>query len=295
MTNHVPEFRRALVTEIGHRVIFADSRSMMELADESVHLIVTSPPYWQLKDYGHGGQIGFGESFETYIDSLNAVWSECHRVLYEGCRLCVNIGDLFIRSTRSERYRVIPINVEIVRFCLTAGFDYMGSIIWQKVTTTNSSGGASVMGSYPFPRNGIVRKDYEHILLFKKPGLGPIPTTIQKEASRMTGQEWSTYFSGHWNIQGVRQQGHVAMFPEEVPKRLIKMFSFVGETVLDPFLGSGTTSLAARNSGRNSIGYEVNPEFRPIIERKVGFQGYVIHDGEGRLQFEERAADPDAP
>ena len=125
------------------------------------------------------------------------------------------------------------------------------------------------MGSYPYPRNGILKLDYEFILIFKKLGDALKPTKEQKELSRMTEEEWNTYFSGHWNFTGARQTKHIAMFPEELPKRLIKMFSFVGETVLDPFLGSGTTSLAARNLDRNSVGYEINREFIPIIKDKL--------------------------
>lgn len=136
----------------------------------------------------------------------------------------------------------------------------------------NTSGGGSVMGSFPYPRNGILKIDYEFILLFKKLGNAPRPTIEQKKQSEMTKEEWRQYFSSHWNFNGVKQKGHIAMFPEELPRRLIKMFSFVGETVFDPFLGSGTTSLAARNLGRNSIGYEINTEFIPIIKDKLGVE-----------------------
>ena len=122
------------------------------LADRSVHLVVTSPPYWQLKDYGTENQIGFHESYESYINNLNLVWSECERVLHPGCRLCINIGDQFARSVYYGRYKVIPIRTEIIKFCETIGFDYMGAVIWQKVTTTNTTGGASIMGSFPYPR-----------------------------------------------------------------------------------------------------------------------------------------------
>lgn len=239
------------------------------LPDESVHVIITSPPYWQLKDYGAEGQIGFNDDYEEYINNLNLVWKECHRVLHPGCRLCVNIGDQFARSVYYGRYKVIPIRTEIIKFCETFGFDYMGAIIWQKVTTTNTTGGATVMGSFPFPRNGILKLDYEFILIFKKLGKPPKPSAEQKSASAMTKEEWNCYFSGHWNFAGAKQNGHLAMFPEELPARLIKMFSFVGDTVLDPFLGSGTTALAARNLGRNSVGYEVNGEFLPIIKEKL--------------------------
>jgi site-specific DNA-methyltransferase (adenine-specific) len=253
-----------------HTIFFADCRQMMELTDESVHLVVTSPPYWQIKDYGSPGQIGFYDSYEDYVNHLNLVWAECYRVLKPGCRLCINIGDQFARAAYYGRYKVVPIRTEIIKFCETCGFDYMGAIIWQKVTTCRTSGGASVMGSFPYPRNGILKLDYEFILIFKKPGVTPPPSAEAKEASRLTTEEWNEYFAGHWTFPGQRQEEHLAMFPEELPLRLIRMFSFVGETVLDPFLGSGTTSKAAMLAGRNSIGYEINDRFRPVIEQKLG-------------------------
>ena len=252
------------------KIINGDSRQMGELKDESIHLVVTSPPYWQLKDYGSENQIGFHDDYETYINHLNLTWQECYRVLHKGCRLCINIGDQFARSVYYGRYKIIPIHSEIIRFCETVGFDFMGSIIWQKTTTMNTTGGASIMGSFPHPRNGIVKLDFEYILLFKKQGTAPKPTPEQKQQSAMTTEEWNTYFNGHWYISGVRQDSHLAMFPEELPKRLIKMFSFLGENVLDPFMGSGTTALAAKNLGRNSCGYEINPDFIPIIKQKLG-------------------------
>ena len=252
-----------------HKIINGDSRQMAELADNSVHLVVTSPPYWQLKDYGADNQIGFNDSYENYINNLNLVWKECYRVLYDGCRLCINIGDQFARAVYYGRYKVIPIREEMIKFCESIGFDYMGAIIWKKVTTSNTTGGGVQMGSYPYPRNGILKLDYEFILVFKKLGDAPKPTKEQKERSKMTADEWNTYFAGHWNFPGIRQNGHIAMFPEELPTRLIKMFSFVGETVLDPFLGSGTTSLAAKNTDRNSIGFEINSEFTSVIREKL--------------------------
>ena len=251
---------------------------MTELDDKSVHLVITSPPYWQLKDYGTENQIGYNDSYEEYINNLNLVWKECYRVLNNGCRLCVNIGDQFARSVYYGRYKVIPIRTEIIKFCEAIGFDYMGAIIWQKRTTSNTTGGASLMGSYPTPRNGILSIDYEFILLFKKLGTPIKPNRELKEQSKMTKEEWKEYFAGHWNFGGTKQEGHIAMFPEELPKRLIKMFSFVGDIVLDPFLGSGTTSLAARNLNRNSVGYEINFDFIPYIKRKLDVnQGNIFN------------------
>jgi site-specific DNA-methyltransferase (adenine-specific) len=173
----------------------------------------------------------------------------------------------------------------------------MGAIIWQKVTTCHTTGGATVMGSYPYPRSGIIKLDYEFILIFKKYGNPPKISKEVKEKSKLTEEEWSQYFTGHWNFPGEKQDRHLAIFPEELPKRLIKMFSFVGDTVLDPFLGSGTTSLAARNLDRNSIGYEINEDFLPIIKEKLGIKQKtlfketvveIIKQEEASIDFGER-------
>ena len=281
-----------------HTIINGDSRQMSELKDKSVHLIVTSPPYWQLKDYGTENQIGFHDDYETYINHLNLTWKECFRVLHDGCRLCINIGDQFARSIYYGRYKIIPIHTEIIKFCEIIGFDFMGSIIWQKATTMNTSGGASIMGSFPHPRNGIVKLDFEYILLFKKPGTAPKPTLAQKENSVMTNEEWNTYFNGHWYFSGAKQDKHLAMFPEELPNRLIKMFSFPNETVLDPFMGSGTTSLVAKKLDRNSVGYEINPDFVPIIKERIGINDAfsqvevkIIKQPEITDSFEEKIED----
>lgn len=269
-----------------HKIIIGDSRNMIELDDESAHLVITSPPYWQLKDYGNHGQIGYADSYETYINNLNLVWNECYRVLFKGCKLCINIGDQFARSFYYGRYKVIPIRSEIIKFCETIGFDYLGAIIWQKKTTINTSGGAIIMGSYPFPRNGILKIDYEFILIFKKHGKPPKVDSEIKKQAKLSNNDWNRYFSGHWRFPGEKQQKHLAMFPVELPKRLIKMYSFPGEVILDPFLGSGTTMLAARDLKRNSIGFEVNPEFMEAIEEKLDLvQTHLFSDDKYEIVF----------
>lgn len=275
--------------ETKHKIVIGDARNMEELGDKTVQLIITSPPYWQLKDYGSHDQIGFNDNYEDYINNLNLTWKECFRVLNDGCRLCINIGDQFARSIYYGRYKIIPIRTEIIKFCETIGFDYMGAIIWQKATTMNTTGGATIMGSFPYPRNGIIKLDYEFILIFKKPGVGPSVSKTVKEKSKMSKEEWNKYFTGHWNFSGAKQNKHLAMFPEELPKRLIKMFSFVGETILDPFLGSGTTALAAKNLNRNSVGYEINKQFLPIIMEKVGANKNELFKGTGaRFEISEQ-------
>ncbi|MBM4300196.1 MAG: site-specific DNA-methyltransferase [Deltaproteobacteria bacterium] len=259
------------------KVYLGDSRAMTELADAGIDLAVTSPPYWHIKDYGVSGQIGYGQSLHEYLKDLYRTWQECFRVLREGARLCINIGDQFARAAVYGRYKVIPLHAELINQCEHIGFDVLGAIIWQKKTTMNPTGGAVVMGSYPFPPNGIVEIDYEFILIFKKPGPSRKVSREIKEASRLTKEEWKEYFAGHWYFGGVRQVGHEAMFPEELPRRLIKMFTFVGDTVLDPFLGSGTTVKVALEAARNAVGYEINPVFLEAIPKKTG--------GSDRLPF----------
>ena len=251
------------------KIIIGDSRRMPEIKENSVQLVVTSPPYWSIKNYGVKDQIGYGQTLHEYLKDLYRVWRESYRVLEPGRRLVINIGDQFARSVVYGRYKIIPLHAEIIAQCEDMGFDYMGSIIWQKKTTMNTTGGANVMGSYPYPPNGMVEIDYEHILIFKKPGKSrKIPKDI-KEKSKLTKGEWKEYFYGHWYFGGARQIDHQAMFPDELPRRIIKMFTFVGETVLDPFLGSGTTLKVALELGRNAIGYEINEEFLKIMERKI--------------------------
>jgi len=252
-------------------VIIGDSRFLNEIEVNSVDLIITSPPYWQIKDYGTSDQIGYNQTLHEYLKDLHRVWSECYNVLKPGRRLCINIGDQFARSIIYGRYKIIPLHSECIAQCERIGLDYMGSIIWQKKTTMNTTGGATIMGSFPYPPNGMVEIDYEFVLIFKKPGESVKMPADVKEKSEITKEEWKEYFSGHWNFGGVKQLDHQAMFPDELPKRLIRMFSFYGETVLDPFLGSGTTMKVALSLNRNAMGYEINEAFLPVIQEKSGF------------------------
>ena len=244
---------------------------MPEIVNGSVDLVVTSPPYWQIKDYGYDAQIGYDQSFHDYLRDLFLVWKECYRVMKPGSRLCINVGDQFLRALIYGRYRVSPIHAELITQCERIGFDYLGSIIWQKKTTTNPTGGEQVMGSFPYPTNGIVRIDYEFIMIFKKIG----PKVVSPEAlkaSALTKEEWDKCFAGHWIFPGERQIAHGAIFPEELPKRLVKMFSCVGDLILDPFLGSGTTAKAAVDQNRDFVGYELNPSFTSLIKTKIESQ-----------------------
>lgn len=267
------------------KIIIGDSRSMIEVRDESIGLVVTSPPYWNIKNYGREDQIGYGQTLHEYLKDLYRVWKECYRVLLPGRRLCINIGDQFARSIIYGRYKVIPLHSEIILQCEDIGFDYMGSIIWQKKTTMNTTGGAIVMGSYPYPPSGLIEVDYEFILIFKKLGNRNKITKEIKAESILSREEWKKFFTGHWNFGSTKQTEHKAMFPEELPFRLIKMFTFVGDTVLDPFLGSGTTIKVASQLKRNSIGYEINEDFLEIIKKKIAIESLF---NENKLEIIKR-------
>jgi len=264
-----------------HRVIFADSRKMFELEDQSIHLMVTSPPYWCIKDYAHTGQIGFSQSYEEYISDIGKVLEETYRVLAPGCRAAVNIGDQYLRAKDFGRYRVQPIPADIIVSAREIGFDFMGNIIWKKISTTKTTGGGVWMGSIYHPKDGHITYEHEYIIILRKPGDWQKPTKEQKEKSRLTKEERSSWFRGIWEIHPERQEDHIAMFPLEIPYRLIKMYSFHGETILDPFLGSGTTIKAAQMLGRKGIGYEINKDFEPIIRKK----------NDNEVEFESPATD----
>lgn len=252
------------------KVYFKSSEHMDEIADNSIQLIVTSPPYGKIKNYGNENQIGYFDSFTDYFNRLKQVWKECYRVLESQCRMVINIGDQYLRTTDFGRYRILSIASKIIDDCLEIGFDYLGDIIWQKVSTTNTTGGCSLMGSIYYPRNGLLTYDYEHILIFKKyKGNGRKVDLILKELSKISLSEWKKWFVGHWKFSGVIQKEHVAMFPEELPYRIIRMFSFIGDTVLDPFLGSGTSLKVAKSLFRKSIGYELNKDYEEIIRSKI--------------------------
>jgi DNA modification methylase len=275
-----------------HRIVIGDSRQMPELPEESVHLVVTSPPYWCIKDYGCEGQIGYDQSYEDYLHDLTSVLSECHRVLCPGCRTAVNIGDQYLRASEHGRYRAQPIPADVIQIGRKVGFDFMGNIIWEKISTTKTTGGGSWMGSIYYPKDGHVTYEHEYIILFRKTGQWPRPSAEQQKKSRLTKEERSRWFRGIWRIKPEKQNGHGAMFPVEVPRRLVRMYSFWGETVLDPFLGSGTTTLAAEMTGRNSVGFEVNPDVEPVVRQKVG--GGTLTSRESRITFERRSTSAQA-
>jgi len=273
-----------------HRVIFGDARKMPEIETESLHFVVTSPPYWSIKDYSHPAQIGYRQSYGEYLADLRSVFAEAARVLAPGCRMAINIGDQYLRASEHGRYRVQPIPADISVMCRDIGLDFMGNIIWRKISTTRTSGGGQWMGSMYYPKDGHITYEHEYILLFRKPGRWVRPPKAILEKSRLTRQQRGSWFRGIWDdIAPVRQSGHVAMFPPQLPERLIRMYTFYGETVLDPFLGSGTTAAAALRAGRNSVGYEINSKFRSLIEDRFADCAHDLYaPTDVHISFEQR-------
>ena len=267
--------QEGLYIETTHKIYFQDAINIRKLKEKSVHLVVTSPPYWKIKDYGNKEQIGYFDSLNHYLEKLNNIWGECIRVLYSGCKLCINIGEQFLRAIKNKRvYQIIPLHSYLINGILREFSDkvvYLGSINWNKVSTSNTSGGGHVMGSIFYPRNGYFFINREYIAIFRKNGKDPKPNPELKKKSYIPIEDWRKYFKDTWNFPGITQEEHDAMFPEELPRRLIKMYSFVGDTVLDPFLGSGTTCKIASELGRNSIGYEIGfnrENWKQIIKKK---------------------------
>ncbi|TGL53181.1 site-specific DNA-methyltransferase [Leptospira wolffii] len=266
--------------ETSHSIIIGDSRkSLSKLPDKSVQLVFTSPPYWNIKDYENPNQIGLGQSYNDYIEDLANIWRESLRVLSPGCKLVVNVGDQFIRASENNGvYEILPIHSDITRTCQEMGFTFLGNIIWRKITTTKTTGGGAWMGSIYFPRDGYITYEHEYILIFKKKGKSPKVTPEQKLESKLPKEFRSKWFRGIWDdIQGERQAEHKAMFPLELPERIIRMFTYAGETVLDPFMGSGTTAQAAFLHNRNSIGIELNERYAKLGQKRVENMKIVRH------------------
>lgn len=252
-------------------IINEDCREgMNSIDDDSIGFVVTSPPYWSIVDYDVQNQIGFGQTIEEYLSSMKIVIEEMFRVLGPGCRAAINIGDQYLRASEHGRYRVEPIPSYLSIIGMNAGFDHMGGIIWNKISTTKTSGGCSLMGSMYYPKDGHVTYEHEFILLLKKPGKVIRPSKEILEKSKLSKEERLTWFRGMWSdVRPSKKVDHPAAFPVEIPLRLIKMYSFWGETILDPFMGSGTTAVASRMTGRDCVGFEINPDFCQIAERRV--------------------------
>ncbi|MGB4086863.1 DNA-methyltransferase [Methanothrix sp.] len=246
-----------------HQLILGDSRGMGSIADESVHLVVTSPPYWTLKKYpDRGGQLGLIYDYEEFLDNLDRVWRHVLRVLVPGGRMVVVVGDVCLPRRQFGRHIVYPLHAGIQEHCRKIGFDNLSPIIWYKISNAQfeSKRCTNFLGK-PYEPNAIIKNDIEYILFQRKPGGYRQPTSSARLMSLIPESCQRSWFQQIWEITGASTKQHPAPYPVSLAERLIRMFSFVGDTVLDPFMGTGTTNLAAGLWGRNSIGFEIEPSF----------------------------------
>jgi site-specific DNA-methyltransferase (adenine-specific) len=249
-----------------------DSRELGWIAPESVHLVLTSPPYWTLKEYPRReGQLGLVEDYDAFHDELDKVWKHCFRVLVPGGRLVCVVGDVCLSRRRYGRHSVMPMHADIVVRARQVGFDNLTPILWHKITNVNHEveNGSGFLGK-PYEPDAIIKNDVEFILMLRKPGGYRQPTEEQREASKLTKKEFQEWFRQVWNgPNGESTRHHPAPFPEELAHRLVRMFSFASDTVLDPFMGTGTTLLASGRCGRNAIGVEVEPAYVTTSKERI--------------------------
>ena len=236
---------------------------MPYIEDESVHLVVTSPPYWNLKQYNENPrQLGHISEYETFVEELRSVWNEAFRVLVPGGRLVCVVGDVCLSRRKHGRHVVVPLHADICVVCRRIGFDNLNPIIWHKIANASYEveGGTRFFGK-PYEPNAIIKNDIEFILMERKPGGYRKPTEEQRKLSKIAKEEYGEWFRQFWTLSGASTKKHPAPFPQKLAYRLVRMFSFWGDTVLDPFCGTGTTMLAAMQCGRNSIGVEIDREY----------------------------------
>lgn len=252
-----------LEPETSHVLVEGDARDLSFVKDGSVHLVVTSPPYWTLKRYReHPDQLGHVADYEKFIEELTKVWRECYRVLVPGGRLVCVVGDVCLSRRRFGRHVVVPLHADIAVSCRRMGFDNLNPIIWHKIAnaTYEVNNGTKFLGK-PYEPNAIIKNDIEFILMQRKPGGYRKPTVEQRRQSMIDKKDYEEWFQQFWNITGASTKDHPAPFPVELAYRLVRMFSFTGDTVLDPFCGFGTTTIAAAKAERNSICVEIDPVY----------------------------------
>lgn len=257
-----------------HKLMAADARDLSFLASESIHLIVTSPPYWTLKEYApHPRQLGAIEQYEQFLAELDSVWKACFRVLVPGGRICCVVGDVCIPRKKHGRHYVVPLHADILVRSRGVGFDALTPILWFKIANGRTEAEGNGAGFYgkPYQPGAIVKNDFEYILFLRKGGAYRSPSEVQKALSMLTREEMRGWLRTAWtDLRGEStKNGHPAPFPTALAERLIRLFSFAGDTVLDPFVGAGSTVLAAMNSGRNSIGIDIEPKYLSIAADRM--------------------------
>lgn len=259
-----------------HRIWQGDARDLSAIPDESVHLVVTSPPYWTLKEYAGGGgarQLGAIEDYEAFLTELDKVWRECARVLAPGGRICCVVGDVTVSRRQMGRHLVMPLHADIQVRSRALGLDVLTPILWHKIANgvTEAKGNGAGFYGKPYQPGAVVKNDVEYILFMRKGGEYRKPTPLQKALSMLTKQEMQGWWRSIWtDLRGASTRaGHPAPYPAALAERLIRMFSFAGDTVLDPFLGSGSTTVAAIAAGRNSLGVEVDPGYVKLAAENI--------------------------
>jgi len=257
-----------------HRLVLGDARNLHGITDSSIHLVVTSPPYWILKDYNRlEGQLGQVADYEKFLNELDKCWKESLRVLVPGGRLVIVVGDVLLSRRKHKRHQVIPLHADIQVRCKRLGFDNLAPIFWYKIANAAyeaEGNGGGFLGK-PYEPNAVVKHDIEYILMERKPGSYRSPDPKTRLLSVIPAEKHSIWFRQVWeDIRGESTRNHPAPFPEELADRLIRMFSFVNDTVLDPFVGTGTTMVAAAKAGRNSIGVEIDPKYWRLARDRLG-------------------------
>ncbi|HXJ94409.1 MAG TPA: site-specific DNA-methyltransferase [Terriglobia bacterium] len=256
-----------------HSLNLGDARDMTGLAPNSLHLVVTSPPYWTLKEYRHAdGQLGHVKDYDEFLSELDKVWAHCFRALVPGGRLVCVVGDVCLsRRKNSGRHTVIPLHASIQEHCRKTGFDNLAPIIWHKIANAvyEVDNGSGFLGK-PYEPNSVIKNDIEFILMERKPGGYRAPDLPTRVLSVISDKNHKVWFQQIWSgLTGASTRYHPAPYPLELAERLIRMFSFVGDTVLDPFLGTGTTAVAAAGVGRNSIGFEVDEHYFDMAHKRI--------------------------
>jgi len=275
------------MTKTQHRLVCGDARDLSFIPDQSVHLVVTSPPYWTLKAYReHPDQLGHVKDYEEFLAETNKVWEHCLRVLVPGGRLVCVVGDVCLSRKENGRHLVMPLHADITVACRKIGFDNLNPIIWLKISNAvfEANKTSKFLGK-PYEPNAIIKNDMEFILMQRKSGGYRQPTEEQRRLSRIPKQEFQAWCQQTWTLTGASTREHPAPYPLELASRLVKMFSFVGDTVLDPFAGSGTTLLAAAKSQRNSIGTEIDPAYFELARRRLELELDGLF-GDTQLEFE---------
>ncbi len=257
-----------------HNLYHGDARHHVgDIEPESVHLVLTSPPYWTLKEYRHSdGQLGFVEDYGAFLHELDKVWKHCWEALSPGGRLVIVVGDVCLSRRQNDgRHTVVPLHASITESCRKLGFDNLAPIFWYKISNAayEVENGSRFLGK-PYEPNGVIKNDVEYILMQRKPGAYRKPTLAARVLSVISAANHQKWFQQIWSdVTGASTKDHPAPYPLELAERLVRMFSFVGDTVLDPFLGTGTTSLASAKCGRNSVGIEVDAHYLQMAEKRL--------------------------